>query len=372
MIGYTVKRLIFMIPLLLGITIICFVVMHLAPGAPTDLETQMNPRVSAEMKERLRAMYDLDKPLPEQYLIWLNKLVRLDLGVSFSSDRRPVADKILERLPITIALNILSMIMILMVAIPIGVLSAVHQNSFFDRITGVFVFIGFAIPTFWLALGLLVPLEVVSLVLYVKAIKLSPLSLSVPFLALSPVFIIFIAYFVLGEVPTRGGVAGVCLIAVGAYLLNASASRFGLLGPIKAIAREPGSMLMIVVSIVYSVTATIGKVAIEHSGPVFFGFFYPFVLTMVLSLVLLRKGRLRGVFSRPVTFLPIGLCTAIMIVSHFVALGMTQVAYLVSVKRTSLVFSVLYGSLLFKEVNIRERLLGGVVMVAGVVLVAVF
>jgi len=156
MIGYTVKRLIFMIPLLLGITIICFVVMHLAPGAPTDLETQMNPRVSAEMKERLRAMYDLDKPLPEQYLIWLNKLVRLDLGVSFSSDRRPVADKILERLPITIALNILSMIMILMVAIPLGVLSAVHQNSFFDKITGVFVFIGFAVPTFWLALLLMI------------------------------------------------------------------------------------------------------------------------------------------------------------------------------------------------------------------------
>jgi len=156
MIGYTVKRLIFMIPLLLGITIICFVVMHLAPGAPTDLETQMNPRVSAEMKERLRAMYDLDKPLPEQYLIWLNKLVRLDLGVSFSSDRRPVADKILERLPITIALNILSMILILMVAIPLGVLSAVHQNSFFDKITGVFVFIGFAVPTFWLALLLMI------------------------------------------------------------------------------------------------------------------------------------------------------------------------------------------------------------------------
>ena len=156
MIKYAVKRLIFMIPLLLGITIICFVVMHLAPGAPTDLETQMNPRVSAEMKERLRAMYDLDKPLPEQYLIWLNKLVRLDLGVSFSSDRRPVADKILERLPITIALNILSMILILMVAIPLGVLSAVHQNSFFDKITGVFVFIGFAVPTFWLALLLMI------------------------------------------------------------------------------------------------------------------------------------------------------------------------------------------------------------------------
>jgi peptide/nickel transport system permease protein len=156
MISYIIKRLIFMIPLLIGITIICFVVMHLAPGSPTDMETQMNPRVSAEMKERLRAMYDLDKPLHQQYLIWVKKLLVLDLGTSFSSDHRPVADKILERLPITILLNILSMLLILLIAIPIGVLSAVHQNSFFDRITGVFVFTGFAMPTFWLALLLMI------------------------------------------------------------------------------------------------------------------------------------------------------------------------------------------------------------------------
>jgi peptide/nickel transport system permease protein len=156
MIGYIVKRLLFMIPLLIGITIICFVVMHLAPGSPTDMETQMNPRVSAEMKERLRAMYDLDKPLHQQYLIWVKKLLVLDLGTSFSSDHRPVTDKILERLPITISLNVLSMILIMIIAIPIGVLSAVHQNSFFDRITSVFVFTGFAMPTFWLALLLMI------------------------------------------------------------------------------------------------------------------------------------------------------------------------------------------------------------------------
>lgn len=156
MISYIVKRLLFMIPLLIGITIICFVVMHLAPGSPTDMETQMNPRVSAEMKERLRAMYDLDKPLHQQYLIWVKKLLVLDLGTSFSSDHRPVTDKILERLPITISLNILSMVLIMIIAIPIGVLSAVHQNSFFDRITSVFVFTGFAIPTFWLALLLMI------------------------------------------------------------------------------------------------------------------------------------------------------------------------------------------------------------------------
>jgi len=156
MLRYIAKRLLFMVPLLFGITVVCFSVMHLAPGSPTDLQTQMNPRASVEMKERLRAMYDLDKPLPEQYIRWVAKLALLDLGVSFSTDRRPVADKILERLPITILLNVLSMLLILVVAIPLGVLSAVRQDSLFDRVAGVFVFIGFAVPTFWLALLLMI------------------------------------------------------------------------------------------------------------------------------------------------------------------------------------------------------------------------
>jgi peptide/nickel transport system permease protein len=156
MLQYVAKRLIFMIPLLLGITMICFAVMHLAPGSPTDLQTQMNPRASIEMKQRLRSMYDLDKSLPQQYLIWLKKIVFLDLGISFSADRRPVAEKILERLPITILLNLLSLSLIMIVAIPIGVLSAVHRNSHFDKIAGVVVFVGFAVPTFWLALLLMI------------------------------------------------------------------------------------------------------------------------------------------------------------------------------------------------------------------------
>jgi peptide/nickel transport system permease protein len=156
MLRYIVKRVLFMIPLLFGITVICFTVMHLAPGSPTDLQTQMNPRASVEMKERLRAMYDLDKPLHEQYVRWVGKLAVLDLGISFSTDRRPVADKILERLPITILLNVLSLIMILVIAIPLGVLSAVRQDSLFDRVAGVIVFVGFAVPTFWLALLLMI------------------------------------------------------------------------------------------------------------------------------------------------------------------------------------------------------------------------
>jgi len=153
---YIIRRLILMVPLIIGITIICFTVIHLAPGSPTDLQTEMNPKVSVEAKERLRALYHLDEPLYVQYWLWVKKLAVLDLGESFSPDHRPVIDKIVERLPITITLNVLSMILIIMVAIPLGVMSAVKQNTLFDRITGVFVFIGFAIPTFWLALLLMI------------------------------------------------------------------------------------------------------------------------------------------------------------------------------------------------------------------------
>jgi len=153
---YLIKRILLMVPLLLGITVICFFVMHLAPGKPTDLQTQMNPKASAEMKQRLMKLYELDKPVHLQYWSWLKKLSRGDLGTSFSSDHRPVADKILERLPITITINVLSLLIIIAIAVPIGVLSAVHQDSLFDKITAVIVFIGFAVPTFWLALLLMI------------------------------------------------------------------------------------------------------------------------------------------------------------------------------------------------------------------------
>ena len=156
MLRYVLKRTLFMIPLLIGITLICFFVMRLAPGSPTDLQTEMNPKASQESKERLNALYELDKPIYVQYGSWLKKISRGDLGVSFSSDHRPVADKIMERLPITILINILSLVIIIAVAVPIGVLSAVHQDSLFDKVTTVLVFIGFAAPTFWLALLLVI------------------------------------------------------------------------------------------------------------------------------------------------------------------------------------------------------------------------
>jgi peptide/nickel transport system permease protein len=152
---YIFKRLFLMIPIFLGITVISFAVLHLAPGAPTEMQTMMQPKVSLEARARLNAIYGLDKPLHIQYVDWLKRLVRFDFGRSFSSDNRPVQEKIMERLPVTLFINILSLVLILVVAIPIGILSAVHRYSLFDKATTLFVFIGFATPTFWLALLLM-------------------------------------------------------------------------------------------------------------------------------------------------------------------------------------------------------------------------
>jgi peptide/nickel transport system permease protein len=152
---YILKRLGLMIPMLLGITLISFTVIHLAPGTPTDMQTTLNPKASLEAQKRLRELYGLDKPLMTQYGEWLSRLVHLDFGRSFSPDRRPVWDKIKERIGITLSLNLMSLLIILGVSIPIGVIAAYRAHSWFDQATTLFVFFGFAMPTFWLALLLI-------------------------------------------------------------------------------------------------------------------------------------------------------------------------------------------------------------------------
>ncbi len=140
---------------LVGVTIITFGIMHLAPGEPTDLQTTMNPRVSAQAKENLRKLYGLDRPLYVQYTQWVKRVVVLDFGTSFVDGQR-VAKKIMERIPITVTINVLALILTFCIALPIGIFSATHPQSFFDKATTVFVFFGFAMPTFWLALLLMI------------------------------------------------------------------------------------------------------------------------------------------------------------------------------------------------------------------------
>jgi peptide/nickel transport system permease protein len=151
MVSYLIKRAFLMIPILFGITLICFFVINLAPGSPTSFTEELSPKASPEAMEALKKLYGLDKPIHERYLNWLRMVVTLDLGKSFV-DGRDVKEKIKERLPITVTLNLLSLLLILIVSIPIGVYSALKPGSIFDRVLTVFVFTGFSIPTFWIAL----------------------------------------------------------------------------------------------------------------------------------------------------------------------------------------------------------------------------
>lgn len=168
MTAYLLRRILLLIPLIFGITLITFTVIHLAPGEPVEMQMAMNPKVGKEARERLQKFYGLDKPLHIQYITWLKQLSRLDFGRSFSSDNRPVLDKIKERLPVTLSLNIVALVIEFGLALPIGVLAAVHRNTVLDKGITVIVFLGFAVPTFWLAL----------LLMYLFGVKLNWLPIS--------------------------------------------------------------------------------------------------------------------------------------------------------------------------------------------------
>ncbi len=152
-----------MIPTFIGITILCFLVVHLAPGDPAELmaggglaaaggagiSLQKRGAVDQALAE-WRALYGLDKPLHVQYFVWLKNLVRLDLGSSFK-DNRSVWEKIRERLPVTLKLEFFSLLLVYAVAIPLGVYSATHRDTFGDYATTVAAFVLFAVPVVWAA-----------------------------------------------------------------------------------------------------------------------------------------------------------------------------------------------------------------------------
>jgi len=168
MLTYLLKRVFMLIPLFIGITLITFVVIHLAPGEPVEMQTALSPKASAKSRERLREYYGLDKPLHVQYISWLGRLAKLDFGRSFAPDGRPVIDKIKERIPVTLSINFIALLLEFGLAIPIGIIAATHRNSFIDKGITLVVFIGFAVPTFWLSL----------LMMYVFGVKLGVLPIS--------------------------------------------------------------------------------------------------------------------------------------------------------------------------------------------------
>lgn len=231
-------------------------------------------------------------------------------------------------------------------------------------------------PEFWFWVAGLIPAEVLAMLLYMQAIRDSSLTLTLPYLAFTPVFNIITGYVFLGETVSFIGVTGILLVVSGAWMLNLEHARnhhfFNVLAPFRAIFRERGSRLMLITAALYSLTSVLGKGALAYTTPMFFGTFYYVMLGSVVIVLFsfTQKNMVNVLWRRPRAHFWVGLFMAIMVVSHFYAIQHVEVAYMIAVKRTSLLFGMVYSVVLFHERARLEQFIAGGLMVAGVYLIA--
>ena len=154
MTSYLVRRVLGLVPLLIGISMISFAMMFMAPGGPTSVFLASSHPMSPIEIANIRHNLGLDKPWYVQYFLWLLNMLHGDFGYSFT-DGRPVLTKILEKVPVTALLIGVSFFFTMLIAIPTAIYSAVHKNSLFDYVATAVAFIGYGAPTFWLGIELI-------------------------------------------------------------------------------------------------------------------------------------------------------------------------------------------------------------------------
>ena len=157
MLTYTLRRMLLAIPTLFGITLVTFLVISLAPGDPASMQADqmMDQKVSIRVYEQLREYYGLDKPILIRYIEWMKRLATLDFGNSMTPDSRKVTTKIAERLPATLSLALLSLLIGFALAIPIGILSGARRDGWFDTISSTILYALYAIPSYVMAIPLI-------------------------------------------------------------------------------------------------------------------------------------------------------------------------------------------------------------------------
>lgn len=229
---------------------------------------------------------------------------------------------------------------------------------------------------FWYWMAALLPLEIAAMALYMAAIRDHPLAGTLPYLAFTPVFVILIADWLLGERVSAQGALGISFVVTGSWLLNSHTARLRdwrtWAAPFTAIAHMPGSRMMLGVAVLYALTATMGKGAMQYLAPEQFGAFY-FLLLGVAALLIIAAPHpqlLVGIWRRPWAVLIVSALNGLMVYTHFLALQQIEVAYMIAVKRVSLVIGILYGAWLFHETGLRQHLLAAALMLAGVFLIA--
>ncbi|MBI4798188.1 MAG: EamA family transporter [Desulfarculus sp.] len=226
---------------------------------------------------------------------------------------------------------------------------------------------------FFVTVSLALPVDLACTFLYVRAIQISPLALTQPFLAITPLASVLTGQVIMGEMPTLAGMGGLLLLAAGAYGLNLHLVRAGWLEPWRAIRREKGSWIMLLVAMAFAYTAVLGRRAVLHSSPLFMGALYPLLVGLGVALVLGLRGQLRwGWLRRPWPALAVALCVGGEIICHFLALASVQTAYMLAVKRLSPLFAVLWGAWLLGEGRLGQHLLASALMAAGAAVILIY
>lgn len=222
---------------------------------------------------------------------------------------------------------------------------------------------------FWAALLVSGVLNVAATVLYMKALKSSDLSLSVPMVTFTPLFLLLTSPLIVGEYPSVAGMAGVVLIVAGSYLMNIQTLSGGWLSPFQSLWKQAGPRYMLFVAFIWSISSNFDKVGVQHSSPIFWSISVSaFIALGLLPLVLWKSEQpVRQIEKGFFRLLPIGLFTALGLFFQMTAIKLTLVAYVISIKRTSAILAVIWGGLIFGESKVRQRLLGAVIMVFGVI-----
>ena len=216
-------------------------------------------------------------------------------------------------------------------------------------------------------------LNLFTTIMYFKAIKLSDLSLTIPMIAFTPIFLLITSPIMTKEYPTFVQIIGVILVVIGAYFLRIHLRKDGIFAPFKALISEPGPRLMLIIALIWSITANLDKIGTLNSSPIFWVIATDAFLILTTFPIMLYKTRsLKPLFSNWKGLFLMGICNGIGLITQMAAIAQTQVANVISTKRTSVVMSVGWGKLIFKEQNIKERLLGSVIMVAGAIIILLF
>ncbi|NPA80687.1 MAG: EamA family transporter [Thermotogae bacterium] len=212
-------------------------------------------------------------------------------------------------------------------------------------------------------------LNTLAFYLYLKAISISPLSLTVPLLSFSPLFLLLSSYLMLGQRVSFAGAVGVLLVVVGAYFLNVSDIRRGILAPIRSLLSEPGSRHMLIVALIWSITANLDKMGVDRVGPLAWVALMSGGVSLGAFAVASLRGDVRAKASHLHIVAIMGILDALGAVLQMVAITLTLVPYVIAIKRTSILWSAIAGILIFKEKKPHERLLGAAMMLSGVVLI---